>query len=75
MAQAPAVLTAMSWLALGRDLEELPQPRHTRTDSASITTLRERIAQQYAAPFDAIFDSPEAPPSWARSTDRAPSPC
>jgi hypothetical protein len=61
VAQAPAVLTAMSWLALGRDLEELPQPRHTRAaDSASITTLRERIAQQYAAPFDAIFDSPEA---------------
>ena len=23
-------------------------------------TLRERIAEQYAAPFDAIFDSPQA---------------
>ncbi|OIN79673.1 TetR/AcrR family transcriptional regulator; helix-turn-helix transcriptional regulator [Mycobacterium malmoense] len=57
VAQAPAVMTAMSWLALGRDLEGLPEPRHT---SASITTLRERIAQQYAAPFDALFDSPEA---------------
>jgi AcrR family transcriptional regulator len=61
VAEAPAALTAMSWLALGRDLEELPEPRHSRgADSASITTLRERIAQQYAAPFDAIFDSPEA---------------
>ena len=51
----------MSWLALGRDLEGLPEPRHTRTaDSPAITTLRERIAQQYAAPFDAVFDSPEA---------------
>jgi AcrR family transcriptional regulator len=61
VAQAPAALTAMSWLALGRDLEGLPEPRHTLTaDSASITTLRERVAQQYAAPFDAIFDSPEA---------------
>ena len=61
VAQAPAVMTAMSWLALGRDLEGLPEPRHTRAaDSASITTLRERIAQQYAAPFDAVFDSPEA---------------
>ena len=61
VAHAPALLTAMSWLALGRDLEGLPEPRHTRAaDSASITTLRERIAQQYAAPFDAIFDSPEA---------------
>jgi AcrR family transcriptional regulator len=60
VAQAPAVMAAMSWLALGRDLEGLPEPRGTRPDSASITTLRERIAQQYAAPFDAIFDSPEA---------------
>ncbi len=58
VAEAPALLAAMSWLALGRDLDELPEPRHTG-DSA-ITTLRERIAQQYAAPFDAIFDSPEA---------------
>jgi AcrR family transcriptional regulator len=61
VAEAPAALTAMSWLSLGRDLEGLPEPRHTpATDSAAITTLRERIAQQHAAPFDAIFDSPEA---------------
>ncbi|WP_297732461.1 TetR/AcrR family transcriptional regulator [Mycobacterium sp.] len=61
VAQAPALLTAMSWLALGRDLEGLPEPPHAGTaDSASITTLRERVAQQYAAPFDAVFDSPEA---------------
>ena len=61
VAQAPAVMTAMSWLALGRDLEGLPEPRDSHTaDSTAITTLRERIAQQYAAPFDAIFDSPEA---------------
>ena len=61
VAQAPAVMTAMSWLALGRDLDELPEPRDSHAvDSAAITTLRERIAQQYAAPFDAIFDSPEA---------------
>lgn len=61
VAQAPAALTAMSWLALGRDLEELPTSQHRRSaDSPSITTLRERIAQQYAAPFDAIFDSAQA---------------
>jgi AcrR family transcriptional regulator len=61
VAQAPAVMTAMSWLALGRDLEGLPEPHHTgSTDSPAITTLRERIAQQYAAPFDALFDSPAA---------------
>jgi AcrR family transcriptional regulator len=61
VAQAPALLTAMSWLSLGRDLEGLPESHHIGTaDSASICTLRERIAQQYAAPFDAVFDSPEA---------------
>src|SRR6202012_4550799 len=61
VASAPTVMSAMSWLALGRDLEGLPEPRHTRTaDSPAITTLRERIAQQYAAPFDALFASSEA---------------
>jgi AcrR family transcriptional regulator len=55
------MLTAMSWLSLGRDLEQLPESRRTRTaDSPAVSTLRERIAEQYAAPFDAIFDSPEA---------------
>ncbi|OBF04860.1 TetR family transcriptional regulator [Mycobacterium sp. ACS4054] len=60
VAQAPALMTAMSWLSMGRDLDEMPEPRDCATNSTAITTLRERIAQQYAAPFDAIFDSPEA---------------
>lgn len=61
IAEAPGMLTAMSWLALGRDLEQLPEARGTHAaDSAAINTLREHIAAQYAAPFDAIFDSPEA---------------
>jgi AcrR family transcriptional regulator len=61
IAEAPGMVTAMSWLALGPDLEQLPQARHAHgTDSPAVSTLRERIAQQYAAPFDAIFDSPEA---------------
>ncbi|CQD11123.1 TetR family transcriptional regulator [Mycobacterium europaeum] len=61
VAQAPALMAAMSWLSMGRDLQELPEPRDSDSaDSPAITTLRERIAQQYAAPFDAIFDSPEA---------------
>ena len=61
VAHAPTIMTAMSWLTLGRDLEGLPEPRHSvNADSAAITTLRERIAQQYAEPFDVIFDSPEA---------------
>jgi len=61
IAEAPGMLTAMSWMALGGDLPELPDSGHrTAADSAAVTTLRERIAQQYAAPFDAIFDSPDA---------------
>jgi AcrR family transcriptional regulator len=61
IAEAPGMVMAMSWLALGRDLEQMPASRQSRTaDSPAISTLRERIAQQYAAPFDAIFDSPEA---------------
>jgi AcrR family transcriptional regulator len=58
IAEAPALLTAMSWLALGPDLHELPEPQHA--PQSAISTLRERIVQQYAAPFDALFDSPEA---------------
>ena len=55
------MVMAMSWLALGRDLEQLPESRPgAHRDSPAVSTLRERIAQQYAAPFDAIFDSPEA---------------
>ncbi|OBF26161.1 TetR/AcrR family transcriptional regulator [Mycobacterium sp. ACS4331] len=56
IADAPALLTAMNWLALGRDLDEVPEAG----DSPEVRTLRERIAQQYAAPFDAVFDSPQA---------------
>lgn len=60
IAEAPATLTAMYWLALGGDLEQLPVSRHARADSAEVATLRERVAQQYAEPFNAIFDSPRA---------------
>jgi AcrR family transcriptional regulator len=61
IAESPGMVMAMSWLALGRDLEQLPETDRSRTsDSNAVTTLRERIAQQYAAPFDAIFNSPDA---------------
>src|ERR1700729_4238230 len=54
----PPAPPAMSSLSLGRDLEGFPEPRHAGpADSPAITTLRERIAQQYAAPFDELFDS------------------
>ncbi|MGW4098987.1 MULTISPECIES: TetR/AcrR family transcriptional regulator [unclassified Mycobacterium] len=57
IAEAPISITAMSWLALGGDIEQ-PPPR--TGDSAEVRTLRDRVAEHYAAPFEAIFDSPEA---------------
>lgn len=61
MAEAPAALSAISWLALGGGIDQLPSERaRVARDSVEIRTLRERIAQQYSAPFDAIFDSPQA---------------
>jgi AcrR family transcriptional regulator len=59
MADAPAALSAISWLSLGTGMDQLPTGRAAR-DSAEVRTLRERVAQQYSAPFDAIFDSPQA---------------
>ncbi|MCX2934573.1 TetR/AcrR family transcriptional regulator [Mycobacterium sp. CVI_P3] len=55
----PILLTATYWLALGPDMEHLPG-RTEGVDSPEVRTLRERVAQQYGAPFDAIFDSPDA---------------
>jgi AcrR family transcriptional regulator len=60
IAEAPATLTAMSWLALGAGMEHLPGARRGAPDSPEVRTLRERVAQLYAAPFEAIFDSPQA---------------
>ncbi len=61
VAEAPISLAAMSWLALGGDLEQSWWNRDKRsTESNEVATLRERVAEQYAAPFDAVFDSPDA---------------
>lgn len=61
LVEAPATLTAMYWLGLGGDLEHWPAARGRGVgDSPEVHTLRERIAMQYAAPFDAIFESPQA---------------
>ena len=59
ISETPVLLTATYWLALGPDMEHLPG-RTEDTDSPEVRTLRERVAQQYGAPFDAIFDSPDA---------------
>lgn len=50
----------MSWLSLGPDMGRLPAMQHTDVSSPELRSLRERIAQQYSAPFDVIFDSPQA---------------
>lgn len=60
LAEAPAMVTAMSWLALGSDMESMPNPKRGAAGSAEVSSLRARIAQQYAEPFDAVFDSPDA---------------
>ena len=54
ISEVPTTLTAMAWLSLGPDIGQLPD-RH-----AQVRSLRERIAEQYSAPFDAIFDSAQA---------------
>jgi hypothetical protein len=61
IAEAPGTLTAMSWLTLGGDLERLPgSPRRGSSESPEVQTLRERVAEQYAAPFEVILSSPQA---------------
>jgi AcrR family transcriptional regulator len=61
IAEAPVTLTAMSWLTLGGGLERAPGAPHRKsTDSPEVSTLRERVAEQYAAPFEAILGSPQA---------------
>jgi AcrR family transcriptional regulator len=57
IAEVPTMLTAMAWLSLGPDIGQLPDRREAGTQMRS---LRERLAEQYSAPFDAIFDSPQA---------------
>jgi len=59
ISETPVLLTATYWLALGPDMEHMPGSA-ADTDSPEVRTLRERVAQQYGAPFDAIFDSPDA---------------
>ena len=58
IAEVPAVLTAMTWLASGPDAGSYSEVR--QADSDTVGTLRTRIIQLYSVPFDAIFDSPQA---------------
>jgi AcrR family transcriptional regulator len=58
IAEVPTTLTAMTWLASGPDAGSYSEVR--QTDSDAVGTLRVKIIQMYSAPFDAIFDSPQA---------------
>jgi AcrR family transcriptional regulator len=58
IAEVPTTLTAMAWLSLGPDIGRLPGAHHS--GSPAMRSLRERIAEQYSAPFDVIFDGPQA---------------
>ncbi|EKF24892.1 bacterial regulatory s, tetR family protein [Mycolicibacterium hassiacum DSM 44199] len=58
IAEAPTLLTAMTWLASGPDAGATADVR--RGDSDAVGTLRQRIIQFYSVPFDAILDSPSA---------------
>jgi hypothetical protein len=49
----------MSWLALGSNLEHLPWGA-AGAESVEVRNLRERVAEQYAVPFEAVLSSPEA---------------
>lgn len=61
VAEAPINLAATSWLALGGGLDPSWWNKGDRdAESDAVRTLRERVAEQYAVPFDAIFDSPDA---------------
>jgi AcrR family transcriptional regulator len=60
IAEAPTTLTAMAWLSLGPDIGHLPDAQHFDAGSIEMRSLRERIAQQYSAPFDVIFEGPQA---------------
>lgn len=60
IAETPITLTAMSWLALGGGLEQVPDPADVVPGRGEMHTLRERVARLYAEPFDAIFDSAQA---------------
>jgi AcrR family transcriptional regulator len=59
IAEAPTTLTAMAWLSLGPDIGRLPESGESESGSPAVRSLRERIAEQYSAPFDVIFDGPQ----------------
>lgn len=61
IAEAPVTVAAMSWLALGGDMTTLPWLGTAgHSSSPEVQTLRQRVAEQYAAPLEAVLSSPDA---------------
>ncbi|KUH95677.1 TetR/AcrR family transcriptional regulator [Mycobacterium sp. IS-3022] len=58
IAEVPAMITAMTWMASGPDVDTYPQAQQAGSDA--VGTLRARIIQLYSVPFDAILDSAQA---------------
>ncbi|MDT5015771.1 MAG: hypothetical protein QOD39_1931 [Mycobacterium sp.] len=58
IAEVPAMLTAMTWMASGTDAVTYSEVRQSESDA--VGTLRSRIIQLYSAPFEALFESPQA---------------
>ena len=54
------MLTAMAWLSLRAGHRAAYSEVRQADSDARCGSLRARIVQQYSAPFDAIFDSPQA---------------
>ncbi|MGE2718301.1 TetR/AcrR family transcriptional regulator [Mycolicibacterium celeriflavum] len=58
IAEVPAMITAMTWMASGPDVGTYSEVQ--QSDSDAVGTLRSRIIALYSAPFDAILDGPQA---------------
>ncbi|MFB1295541.1 TetR/AcrR family transcriptional regulator [Mycobacterium sp. pW049] len=56
IAEAPITLTAMAWVSFGPEMPRIPDPG----SSPGVQTLRQRIAEEYSAPFTRLLESPQA---------------
>lgn len=55
IAEAPITLTAMAWVSFGPEMPRIPDG-----SSPGVQTLRQRIAEEYSAPFIRLLESPQA---------------
>ena len=61
IAEAPMILTAMTWMALRDHIGQVLNAHHFgKRCGHEVRGLRTRIAEQFILPLNAIFDSPQA---------------